>query len=92
MRSRLLGGGGALALALALSLPAVAQIAVSGNDNRRRLDNGVNRVVPAAPSDTATIIDLSGRAPRVLGELALAHSVVGRRPRSPSRRTNATPS
>lgn len=75
MRSRLLGG--AIALALALSLPAAAQIAVSGNDNKRRLENGQNRVVQDAPADTATIIDLSGRAPRVLGEVALSHSVVG---------------
>ncbi len=76
MRSRLLGGG-AMALALALSLPATAQVAVSGNDNKRRLENGVNRVVPNAPADTITIIDLGGRAPRVLGEVALSHSVVG---------------
>jgi DNA-binding beta-propeller fold protein YncE len=76
MTSRLLGGG-ALALALALSLPATAQIAVSGNDNKRRLENGVNRVVPNAPADTITILDLGGRAPRVLGEVALSHSVVG---------------
>jgi len=64
--SRLLGGG-ALALARAVSLPATAQIAVSGNDNTRRLENGVHRVVPHAPADTITIIDLNGRAPRVLG-------------------------
>ncbi|WP_170979599.1 beta-propeller fold lactonase family protein [Roseomonas sp. HF4] len=76
MSPRLLGGG-AIALALALSLPAAAQIAVSGNDNKRRLENGQNRVVQDAPADTATIIDLSGRAPRVLGEVALSHSVVG---------------
>ena len=76
MRSRLLGGG-ALVLALAFSLPATAQIAVSGNDSKRRLENGQNRVVQDAPADTATILDLSGRTPRVLGEVAVSHSVVG---------------
>lgn len=76
MKSRLLGGG-AMLLALAVALPAVAQVAVSGNDNRRRLVNGVNTVVQNAPSDSATIMDLSGRAPRVLAEVALSHSVVG---------------
>ena len=40
MQSRLLGGG-AMLLALAVALPAAAQIAVSGNDNKRRLVNGV---------------------------------------------------
>jgi len=76
MSQRLLGGG-ALVLALALSLPAAAQVAVSGNDNRRRLVNGVNTVVSNPPADSITIIDLNGRAPRVLGEVALSHSVVG---------------
>lgn len=76
MQSRLLGGG-AMLLALAVALPAAAQIAVSGNDNKRRLVNGVTTVVQNAPSDTATIMDLSGRAPRVLAEVALSHSVVG---------------
>lgn len=76
MTSRLLGGG-ALALALALSLPATAQVAVSGNDNRRRLVDGANTVVANPPADSITIIDLGGRAPRVVGEVALSHSVVG---------------
>ena len=44
MQSRLLGGG-AMLLALAVALPAAAQIAVSGNDNKRRLVNGVTTVV-----------------------------------------------
>lgn len=76
MKSRLLGGG-AMLLALAAALPAAAQIAVSGNDNKRRLVNGVTTVVQNAPSDNATIMDLSGRAPRVIAEVALSHSVVG---------------
>ena len=76
MQPRLLAGG-AMLFALALTLPAMAQIAVSGNDNKRRLVNGVTTVVQDPPADTATILDLSGRAPRVLAEVALSHSVVG---------------
>ena len=75
MRSRLLWGT-ALALMLAAGT-ASAQIAVSGNDNRRRLVNGQNQLVPNPPSDTATIIDMGGARPRVVGEVALSHSVVG---------------
>ncbi len=56
---------------------ASAQIAVSGNDNKQRLVNGVNTVVANPPPDTITILDLGGRAPRVLGEVAVSHSVVG---------------
>lgn len=69
--------GGAVALALALSLPAAAQIAVSGNDNKRRLEDGVARVVRDPPPDSATIIDLSGATPRVVGEVQLSTSAVG---------------
>lgn len=56
---------------------ASAQIAVSGNDNRRQLVNGVNTVVQNPPPDSITIIDLNGARPRALGEVALSHSVVG---------------
>jgi DNA-binding beta-propeller fold protein YncE len=75
MTSRLLWGT-ALALMLAAGT-ASAQIAVSGNDNRRRLVNGQNQLVTNPPADTATIIDMGGARPRVLGEVALSHSVVG---------------
>ena len=47
---------------------AVAQIAVSSNDNKVRHVNGVNTVVAGVP-DTATIIDLGASPPRVLAEL-----------------------
>lgn len=67
----------ALTILAASALPAAAQIAVSGNDSKRRLENGVNRVVSDATTDTATIIDLGGRAPRVVAEVPLSHSVVG---------------
>ncbi len=68
--------GVALAVLLAAGT-ASAQIAVSGNDNKQRLVNGANTVVQNPPPDTITILDLGGRAPRVLGEVAVPHSVVG---------------
>lgn len=68
--------GVALAVLLAAG-SASAQIAVSGNDNKQRLVNGVNTVVQNPAPDTITILDLGGRAPRMLGEVAVPHSVVG---------------
>jgi DNA-binding beta-propeller fold protein YncE len=47
---------------------AVAQIAVSSNDNKVRHVDGVNTVVAGVP-DTATIIDLGASPPRVVAEL-----------------------
>jgi len=71
---RLLGGA---ALALVLAGPAAAQIAVSANDHKAVLDNGVIRIVRNPPADTITILDLAGGRVRVMGELAVPNSVVG---------------
>ena len=60
------------ALASALILPflcagATAQIAVSANDNKIALVDGVN-TVPANPApDTVTIVDIGANPPKVLG-------------------------
>jgi len=70
----------ALLLLLALllvPLTAEAQLAVSSNDNKVRLDNGVNKVVPNAPPDTISIIDLAVTPPRVVAEISVPGSVVG---------------
>ena len=70
----------ALLLLLALllvPLTAEAQLAVSSNDNKVRLDNGVNKVVPNAPPDTISIIDLAVAPPRVVAEIPVPGSVVG---------------
>ena len=70
----------ALLLLLALllvPLTAEAQLAVSSNDNKVRLDNGVNKVVPNAPPDTISIIDLAAAPPRVVAEIPVPGSVVG---------------
>lgn len=73
--------GTALASAFA-ALPlfcsgAIAQIAVSANDNKIALVDGVN-TVPANPApDTVTIVDIGVSPPKVLGELQAPSSVVG---------------
>ncbi len=65
-----------LALPL-LTVGASAQIAVSANDNKAALVNGVGTVVQNPASDTVTIIDLSAKPPKVIAELKAPTSVVG---------------
>ena len=59
------------------SRAAEAQIAVSSNDNKLVLVNGVSTVVPNPAPDTATIIDLGVFPPKVLAEINVPGSVVG---------------
>jgi DNA-binding beta-propeller fold protein YncE len=66
-----------LALAAAVAPVADAQIAVSANDNKVKLVNGVGTVVPNPPKDTVTIIDLAPLPPKVLAEIEAPASVVG---------------
>jgi DNA-binding beta-propeller fold protein YncE len=66
-----------LLVGLALPSSAEAQLAVSSNDNKVRLDNGVVKVVPNPAPDTATIIDLGATPPRVVAEISVPGSVVG---------------
>ena len=56
---------------------AGAQIAVSGNDNKVVLVNGVVKVVPNPPPDTVSIIDLKAFPPRVVASVPAPVSVVG---------------
>ncbi|MCX7142875.1 MAG: beta-propeller fold lactonase family protein [Proteobacteria bacterium] len=72
---------GRLAVALA-SLPlissgALAQIAVSANDNKVVNVNGVNQIVQNPPPDTVTIVDIGVSPPRIIGEVNAPSSVVG---------------
>ena len=54
-----------------------AQIAISANDGKAVLVNGVN-TVPATPApDTITILDLTPTPIRVIGELRVPTSVIG---------------
>src|SRR5881397_2098902 len=69
--------GLALVAALSLAPAAGAQIAVSANDNKVVSLNGVVTVVPNAPPDTVSVIDLKASPPRVIGEVQAPVSVVG---------------
>ena len=64
-------------LAAALAVPATAQIAVSANDHKARLVNGVNTVVANPTPDTVTLIDLKTNPPTVIAEVNAPASVVG---------------
>src|ERR1700694_1418831 len=59
------------------SFHAAAQIAVSSNDGKAVLVNGVNTVPPNPADDTVTLIDLGVSPPKVVGELKAPSSVVG---------------
>jgi DNA-binding beta-propeller fold protein YncE len=72
-----LAAGLALLAVVTVAPVAGAQVAVSGNDNKVLLVNGVVTVVPNPPSDTVSIIDLKASPPRVLGEVNAPVSVVG---------------
>ena len=56
---------------------ANAQIAVSANDNKIALVDGVNTVPANPPPDTVTILDIGVSPPKVLGEVQAPSSVVG---------------
>jgi DNA-binding beta-propeller fold protein YncE len=69
------------ALAL-LALPiwtveSMAQIAVSANDNKAVLIDGVNTVVQNPAPDAVTIIDLGTSPPKIVAEINAPTSVVG---------------
>jgi DNA-binding beta-propeller fold protein YncE len=65
-------------LAILFVAPAAhAQIAVSGNENKVILVNGVSTVVPNPAPDTVAIIDLKASPPRVVAEVEAPVSVVG---------------
>ena len=66
----------AVALAAAFAAPASAQIAVSANDGKVRLENGVVKTTPNNP-DTVAIIDMVARPPRLLHEIEVPTSIVG---------------
>jgi DNA-binding beta-propeller fold protein YncE len=70
-------GATALAVLLSLSPAAVAQLALSANDGKAVLIDGVN-TVPANPApDSVTVIDLGASPPKAVAEIAVPTSVVG---------------
>jgi DNA-binding beta-propeller fold protein YncE len=59
------------------SFAAVAELAVSANDGKAVLIDGVNSVPANPPADSVTIIDLGVSPPKVVGEVKAPASVVG---------------
>jgi DNA-binding beta-propeller fold protein YncE len=67
-----------LLMAAFIAVPmAAAQLAVSANDNKVVLVNGVSTVVQNPPPDTVAIIDLKQFPPKVLAEIEVPVSVAG---------------
>jgi len=56
---------------------ARAEIAVSANDGKMVLDDGVAKVRKEVLPDTISVIELSGAAPRIIAEIPVPASVVG---------------
>lgn len=77
MRSRLIPALlGAMFLPFGIS-SAMAQIAISANDAKVELVNGVSKVIQTPVPDTVTIIDINASPPKVLAEVEAPTSVVG---------------
>ena len=77
MHRHLSAGASALAALLSLSSGAGAQLALSANDGKAVLVDGVN-TVPANPAaDSVTIIDLNSTPPKAVAEVPVPTSVVG---------------
>jgi DNA-binding beta-propeller fold protein YncE len=66
----------AVVLAAVFATPASAQIAVSANDGKVRLENGLVKTTPNNP-DTVAIIDMGSRPPKLLHEIEVPTSIVG---------------
>jgi YVTN family beta-propeller protein len=62
---------------LAIAPLAVAQLAVSSNDNKVINVDGVNIIVENPAPDNVTIVDLSVSPPKVVGQIEVPGSVVG---------------
>src|SRR5215510_14437977 len=75
--SRVSGLAAALLIVPLFSSLAAAQLAVSSNDGKAVLVNGVNTVPPNPADDTVILIDLGVSPPKVVGELKAPSSVVG---------------
>jgi DNA-binding beta-propeller fold protein YncE len=67
----------AIAAVALFSINAAAQIAVSSNDGKQILVNGVATVPESPTDDTVTIINLGVSPPKIVAELKAPSSVVG---------------
>src|SRR6516225_1534411 len=76
---RHMGGVGALSLAVLMSLSSGAsgELALSANDGKAVLVDGVNAVPANPPADSVTVIDLNATPPKVIAEIPASTSVIG---------------
>jgi DNA-binding beta-propeller fold protein YncE len=74
MLTRLLAGS---VCSLLCASCATAQLAVVAVDNKVMMDDGTAKVVPNAPPDNVTVIDLASSPPKIVGEVLAPTSVVG---------------
>jgi DNA-binding beta-propeller fold protein YncE len=65
------------AATLILPATAAAQLAVSANDNKVTLVDGVVTTVRNPPADTVSIIDLAASPPRLVAEIPVPASIIG---------------
>jgi DNA-binding beta-propeller fold protein YncE len=72
-----LGLGAAVVSMLVPTSVSLAQIAVSANDNKVVLVNGMSTVVQNPAPDTVAIIDLKQFPPKIIAEIETPASVVG---------------
>jgi len=61
----------------ACAFPALADLAISANENKVYTDGGVVKNVANPAADNVAIIDLSASPPRIVAEVKVATSVVG---------------
>jgi DNA-binding beta-propeller fold protein YncE len=66
-----------LVAAVGFGGPVQAQLAVSANDGKAVLVNGVNEVAKTPLADTIAVIDLSQSPPKIVAEIEAPASVVG---------------
>lgn len=71
------GSVAAIACVMAAGSGLDAQIALSANDNKTVLVDGVQTVVTRPQPDTVTVIDLGVSPPRLLGSAQAPNSVIG---------------
>src|SRR5262245_4926648 len=76
---RHMGGVGALSLAALMSLSSGAsgELALSANDGKAALIDGVNSVPANPPADSVAVIDLKATPPKVIAEIPAPTSVIG---------------
>ena len=74
---RRLAVGVAGVLLSAMSVPASAQMVISANDGKAALVGGQTVVPAAVKPDSVLILDVGGKAPRIVAEVPVATSVIG---------------